>query len=230
MNNHERPFVFINVAASADGKISTVEKLQVRISGVEDLERVDELRASSDAIMVGIGTILCDNPSLTVKSDERREKRKKLGEEENPLRIVVDSKARTPTDAEILNKGEGKRMIAVSELAAVEDVERLGKKAETEIVVCGKTKVDLKKLLYLVRQRGIERLMVEGGGTLNWSLISQKLVDEMYIYVGNVIIGGGRAPTIVDGKGFIEEKEMIKVDILNMEKIGEGILLKWRFS
>ncbi len=221
-----RPFVFINAAMSADGKISTVKRKQTRISGKEDFDRVDSLKAECDAIMVGVGTVLADNPSLTVKSENRREERKSAGKDENPLRIVVDGRARTPVDAEILNKGEGRRIIAVSEQAIVEDLDRLGEKAE--IMVCGKEEVDLKKLLYILLQRGVSRLMVEGGATLNWSLVSQKLVDEIYIYVGNMIIGGEDAPTLVDGKGFVKEDAMVKLELLSAEKMDEGVLLRWR--
>jgi len=223
-----RPFVFINAAMSADGKISTVERRQTRISGERDFDRVDSHRAECDAIMVGIGTVLEDNPSLTVKSEKRREERRKARKDENPLRVVVDSKARTPVDAEILNKGEGKRIIAVSKLAIVEDVERLGEKAE--ILICGKEEVNLKNLLYLLWQRGVSRLMVEGGATLNWSLISRGLIDEIYTYVGNMIIGGENAPTLVDGRGFVVEDAMVKLELLSAEKIDEGILLRWRVS
>jgi 2,5-diamino-6-(ribosylamino)-4(3H)-pyrimidinone 5'-phosphate reductase len=221
-----KPFVFINAAMSADGKISTVVRKQTRISGEEDFDRVDALKAECDAIMVGIGTVLADNPSLTVKSENRREERKSAGKDENPLRIVVDSRARTPVDAEILNKGEGKRIIAVSKQAIIADVGRLGEKAE--ILVCGKEEVDLKNFLYLLWQRGVSRLMVEGGATLNWSLVLQKLVDEIYIYVGNIIIGGEDAPTLVDGKGFVEEDAMLKLELLSAEKMDEGFLLRWR--
>ena len=224
----ERPFVFINAAMSADGKISTVKRTQTRISGTEDFERVDALKAGSDAIMVGIGTVLADNPSLTVKSKKRREKRKKEGKDENPWRIVVDGKARTPIDAEVLNKGEGKRIIAVSQRAIVEDIDKLGEKAD--IMVCGTEEVDLKKLLYDLWLRGVRRLMVEGGATLNWSLISQRLVDEIYTYIGNMILGGKTAPTLVDGEGFGNEDEdaAIKLELLGVEKFDEGVLLRWR--
>ena len=221
-----RPFVLINAAMSADGKIATVERRQTRISGERDSDRVDSLKAESDAIMVGVGTILADNPSLTVKSEKRREERRKARKDENPLRIVVDSKARTPVDAEILNKGEGKRIIAVSKQAIVENVERLGEKAE--ILICGNEEVNLRNLLYLLWQRGVSRLMVEGGAMLNWSLISQGLVDEIYIYVGNMIIGGEYAPTLVDGNGFIEEEKMVKLELLSAKRMDEGILLRWR--
>ena len=221
-----RPFVFINAAMSADGKIATIERRQTRISSERDFDRVDSLKAESDAIMVGVGTILADNPSLTVKSEKRREERRKARKDENPLRIVVDSKARTPVDAEILNKGEGKRIIAVSKQAIVENVERLGEKAE--ILICGNEEVNLRNLLYLLWQRGVSRLMVEGGAMLNWSLISQGLVDEIYIYVGNMVIGGEYAPTLVDGNGFIEEEKMVKLELLSAKRMDEGILLRWR--
>ena len=221
-----RPFVFINAAMSADGKIATIERRQTRISSERDFDRVDSLKAESDAIMVGVGTILADNPSLTVKSEKRREERRKARKDENPLRIVVDNQARTPVDAEILNRGEGKRIIAVSKRAIVEDMERLAEKAE--ILICGKEEVNLRNLLYLLWQRGVNRLMVEGGATLNWSLISQRLVDEIYIYVGNMIIGGENAPTLVDGKGFTLEEKMVKLEFLSAKRMDEGVLLRWR--
>jgi 2,5-diamino-6-(ribosylamino)-4(3H)-pyrimidinone 5'-phosphate reductase len=220
----ERPYVLLNAAMSADGKISTIERVQTRISGRKDRDRVDALKAGSDAIMVGIGTVLADNPALTVKSKKRREDRKRAEKDENPIRIVVDSSARTPIDAEILSKGSGKRIIAVSKRAIIADVDRLGEKAE--IIVCGREEVDLKKLLYLLWQRGVTRLMVEGGATLNWSLVSQGLVDEIYIYLGNIIIGGVHAPTLVDGTGFVTD--MAKLELLSAEKMDTGILLQWR--
>ncbi|MGZ5539270.1 MAG: dihydrofolate reductase family protein, partial [Halobacteriota archaeon] len=88
-----RPFVIINSAMSVDGKISTVARKQVRISGKEDMQRVDALKARTDAVMVGVGTVLADDPKLTVKSDILKHERVAKGRTENPLRIVVDSNA-----------------------------------------------------------------------------------------------------------------------------------------
>jgi 2,5-diamino-6-(ribosylamino)-4(3H)-pyrimidinone 5'-phosphate reductase len=102
----------------------------------------------------------------------------------------------------------------------------LGEKAD--IMVCGTEEVDLKKLLYDLWLRGVRRLMVEGGATLNWSLISQKLVDEIYTYIGNMILGGETAPTLVDGEGFGDEDAAVKLELLSAEKMDEGVLLKWR--
>ncbi|MDP2766537.1 MAG: 2,5-diamino-6-(ribosylamino)-4(3H)-pyrimidinone 5'-phosphate reductase [Candidatus Methanoperedens sp.] len=220
----ERPFVFINAAMSADGKIATIERKQTRISGNLDFDRVDELRASSDAVMVGIGTILSDNPSLTVKSKERREKRRAQGRDENPVRIVVDSMARTPLDADIFKKGEGERIIAVSESAPSEKVKQLAEHAE--IIILGKKNAELEKLLEELKKRGVNRLMVEGGATLNWGMISAGLVDEIYTFIGNIIIGGTSAPTLVDGDGCINE--FCKLELISCERLEEGVLVKWK--
>ncbi len=220
----ERPFVFINAAMSADGKIATRERKQTRISGNLDFDRVDELRASSDAVMVGIGTVLSDNPSLTVKSKERRERRCKEGKDENPVRIVVDSLARTPIKADIFKKGVGKKIIAVTETAPQEKVKQLSEHAE--IIVSGEKSVDLEKLLCELKAHGISRLMVEGGATLNWGLVSAGLVDEIYTFIGNIIIGGKTAPTLVDGEGCIGE--FCKLSLISCERLEDGVLIRWK--
>jgi 2,5-diamino-6-(ribosylamino)-4(3H)-pyrimidinone 5'-phosphate reductase len=221
----DRPFIFVNSAMSADGKISTKERRQVRISGKVDFERVDELRARADAIMVGIGTVLSDDPSLTVKSPERKAARKACGKNENPARIIVDSTARTPLDADIFKKGEGTRIIAVSNSAPAENVEKLKKQAL--IIKTGTNKVDLAELAGKLKEMGINTLMVEGGATLIWGMLSVGLVDEIYTYVGNLIIGGATAPTFTDGEGF-SEAELLELELLSLDEIEEGVLLKWK--
>jgi 2,5-diamino-6-(ribosylamino)-4(3H)-pyrimidinone 5'-phosphate reductase len=210
---------------SADGKLSTKERKQVKISGKLDFERVDELRAQTDAIMVGIGTVLADDPSLTVKSEARKNSRKAAGKSENPVRVIVDSKARTPLDADIFKKGEGERIIAVSNAAPQERVKELGKKAL--IIKTGTNKVNLSELVGELKKRGINTLMIEGGATLNWGMLSSGLVDEIYTFVGNLIIGGTTAPTFTDGEGF-SESELLELELISMEKIEEGVLLKWK--
>ncbi|NOR48744.1 MAG: 2,5-diamino-6-(ribosylamino)-4(3H)-pyrimidinone 5'-phosphate reductase [Methanosarcinaceae archaeon] len=223
----ERPFTFINSAMSADGKISTKERKQVRISGNVDFDRMDELRASSDAVMVGIGTVLADDPSLTVKSEERRAARKADGREENPVRVVVDSKARTPLDADIFRKGEGTRIVAVSQSAPRERVKVLEEMAV--VIVAGENKVDLPELVVRLKEVGIDRLMIEGGAGLNWGMLSCGLVDEIYSFVGNLIIGGSSSPTLVDGPGF-EENEIMGLEFVSCERMDDGVILKWRVN
>lgn len=223
-----RPYIVINIAMSADGKISTRERRQVRISGAHDFSRVDKLKAGCDAIMVGIGTVLADDPSLTVKSEECRQYRRKKGWDDHPLRIVVDSSGSTPPDASILVKGEGKRVIAVSKRADAGKVSQLEKKAT--ILVAGKDEVDLAVLMDELGAMGIHRIMVEGGGTLIAGLMKAGLVNEIYTYIGNMIIGGRDAPTISDGEGFIEESAFIRLTLLESRRIDDGILVHWRVN
>lgn len=210
---------------SADGKISTWQRKQVRISGAIDFDRVDQLRATSDAVMVGIGTVLADDPSLTVKSAQRKTERKAKGLEENPIRIVIDSQARTPVDADIFKKGEGQRIIVISSSAPSERAETLRTKAK--VIISGESKVDLPDAIDQLYSLGIRRLMIEGGATLNWAMLSSGLVDEIYTFVGNVIIGGQMAPTLVDGQGFIEHSTL-PLELISAGKVEEGVLLKWK--
>ena len=169
---------------------------------------------------------MSDNPSLTVKSKERKDKRCAAGLSENPIRIVVDSMARTPTDSDIFLKGEGKRIIAVSKSAPPEKVRLLSNIAD--IICIGEKNVDLVELLCVLKDLGINRLMVEGGGTLNWGLISNGLVDEIYTFVGNIIIGGKTAPTLVDGEGY--KSDFCSLAITSCERLEVGVLLKWKVN
>ncbi|MDD5187030.1 MAG: dihydrofolate reductase family protein, partial [Methanoregula sp.] len=136
-----RPRTVVNVAMSADGKLSTRERRQVKISGKEDFLRVDRLKAECDAVMVGIGTVLADDPSLTVKDAGLKELRRLSGMDEHPVRVVIDSTARTPPDASVLTKGSGKRVIAVSCRAKQEQIAQLRTRAT--VIVAGEKEVDL---------------------------------------------------------------------------------------
>jgi 2,5-diamino-6-(ribosylamino)-4(3H)-pyrimidinone 5'-phosphate reductase len=223
-----RPYVVVNIAMSADGKISTRERRQVRISGAQDFTRVDRLKAGCDAIMVGIGTVLADDPSLTVKSEECLNYRRKKGWDDHPLRVVVDSSGSIPLNASILCKGEGKRVIAVSGRADAKKIAVLGKKAT--ILIAGKDEVDLGILMDELGKVGVRRLIVEGGGTLIAGLMKAGLVNEMYTFIGNIIIGGKDAPTVADGEGFIRESEFARLKLLESTRIDNGILLHWKVN
>ena len=220
-----RPHVVVNVAMSADGKISTRERRQVKISGAQDFSRVDQLKAGSDAVMVGIGTVLADDPSLTVKSEENRTSRLNRGVDEHPVRIVVDSTARIPPDAAVLHKGAGKRIVAVSRQADPEKIAAL--QSFATVIIAGEDEVDLAILMDKLGEMGIRRVMVEGGGTLIASLITAGLVNEIYTFIGNMIIGGKDSPTFVDGKGFILESGFCRLNLLEMHRIENGVLLHW---
>ena len=220
-----RPYVVVNVAMSADGKISTRERRQVKISGAQDFSRVDQLKAGSDAVMVGIGTVLSDDPSLTVKSEENRKSRLNRGVDEHPVRIVVDSTARIPPEAALLHKGEGKRIVAVSRRADPQKIAAL--QSYATVIIAGENEVDLAILMDKLGDMGIRRVMVEGGGTLIAGLITARLVNEIYTFIGNMIIGGKDSPSFVDGEGFILESGFSRLDLLDMIRIENGVLLHW---
>jgi 2,5-diamino-6-(ribosylamino)-4(3H)-pyrimidinone 5'-phosphate reductase len=205
---------------SADGKISSIDHKQLRISGQEDLARVDALRSDSDAIMVGVGTVLADDPGLRVKSDMLQKLRLERGVAENPLRVVADSFARTPPNAKVLGPG---CLIAVSQSAPSDRVMRLSTRCK--LVRSGSSRVDLYNLMSILYEMGVRRLMVEGGAALNWSLIQSGLVDEIYVYIGGLIIGGAGSPTLVDGSGFIGD--FPQLNLIAVKPLDDGVLLKW---
>ncbi len=208
---------------SIDGKISTFERRQVKISGPHDMSRVDDLRAGCDAVMVGIGTVLADDPGLMVKSEKLRKARLDRGMPETPLKVVADSMARTPPDAKVLGD---RCIIAVSKSAPEDCVDRLSDKCE--IIECGDDQVDLVELSSTLYKKGVRRLMVEGGATLNWSLLDAGLVDEIYVYIGNMLIGGKDAPTLIDGAGF--SADFPRLELISVERLDDGVLLRWRMT
>jgi 2,5-diamino-6-(ribosylamino)-4(3H)-pyrimidinone 5'-phosphate reductase len=220
-----RPVVIVNVAMSADGKLSTRERRQVKISGMEDFARVDRLKAGCDAVMVGIGTVLADDPSLTVKNPDLKKQRTDEGRPEHPVRVVIDSRARTPPTASILSKGDGLRVVAVSGRADPDRVAALRGKAT--VIVAGENEVNLARVLDELGAMGIRSLMAEGGGTLIAGLVRAGLVDEFYTYVGSIVIGGKDAPTPADGPGWTKEAEFARLTLAEVTRMDDGVLLHW---
>ena len=204
-----RPRVIINAAMSVDGKIALADGHGVRISNEEDLRRVHELRAEIDAILVGIGTVLKDDPKLTVKAEYATGR--------NPLRVVLDSGGRTPPDAKVLDAS------APTLIVTSADCDRTFKHAE--VLRCGKDDVDLRALLDPLQARGIGSVLVEGGSTVIWAFLREGLADEVRVFVGSVVLGGASAPTLAggEGAGSIDEAARLRLD--RVERLGDGVLL-----
>ena len=179
----KRPYVILNSAMSLDGRIGGKDE-RIRFSNELDKKRVHRLRAGVDAVMVGINTVVSDDPHLTVKYAEGK----------NPVRIVVDSGARIPASARVLD-GMAKTIVAVSEKACENErdkIRNLSEKAEFVVLkCCGDNKVDLRGLLEVLHEKGIKKLLLEGGGALNRSMLEAGLVDEVFITVAPVFIGDG---------------------------------------
>ncbi|MGP3667379.1 MAG: 2,5-diamino-6-(ribosylamino)-4(3H)-pyrimidinone 5'-phosphate reductase [Candidatus Bathyarchaeota archaeon] len=211
----EKPYVILSAAMTLDGKIATKTR-DSEISSLEDWERVYRLRSEVDALMIGINTLLTDNPKITLKYPRKK-----------PLiKVVVDSLAKTPKDAKILQNKDGSVVvIAVTENAPKDKVEEL-KKAGAEIIFAGSgRRVDLKHLLRSLWDMGVRSVMVEGGGTLNWSLVSEGLVDEVRVSVAPIIVGGKDSLTIVEGEGYNRVKDGLKLRLTNVEVINSDVVV-----
>ena len=221
-------YVHVNAAQSVDGKLSTRRREQVAISGPADFDRVDRIRAAADAVMVGVGTVLADDPGLTVKEEDRRVQRLRNGRSANPARVVADSKARTPTDARVLDD-EAATYLLVSDAAVDEAVAELDAAGAT-VVVAGEERVDLGAAFFRLADRGVARLMVEGGGELIFSLFADGLVDRLSLYFGSLVLGGRNAPTLADGEGFVAPESFPRLELTDVDRLDDGVVLDYELS
>jgi len=204
-----KPHVILNCAMSLDGVIGR-GKRRIKLSNHKDMVRMHKLRATVDAILIGIGTILVDNPKLTLKYAKGK----------NPLRVVVDSRARTPLSSKVL-RGESETMIFVSGRASKERVEKLSEKAK--VIVCGRGRhVDLKLMVRKLAALGLRRIMLEGGGHLNRSMIEEDLVDEMNITVVSRFLGEGTH--ITEGRILRENEFKLK----KITRLDDQVVLTYR--
>jgi 2,5-diamino-6-(ribosylamino)-4(3H)-pyrimidinone 5'-phosphate reductase len=192
-----------------DGKIATKEGNST-ISSMEDLRRVHSIRSSVDGIMVGISTVLIDNPRLTVRLDKVRVK--SVG----PARIIIDSTARIPLQSKILKSADRiKTIVAVTRSAKTTKIKKIQSTGAT-IIVAGTKYVDLRIIFAQLNKMGFKKILVEGGGEINWSVLKLGIVNELIVTIAPRIVGGRSATTIVEGNGYSKISEGIK---MKLEKI-----------
>jgi 2,5-diamino-6-(ribosylamino)-4(3H)-pyrimidinone 5'-phosphate reductase len=203
--------VVINAAMSVDGKIAFADARPAKLSNAEDVARVHRLRAEADAILVGVGTILKDDPKLTVKSEPAPGRQ--------PLRIVLDSAGKTPHHAHVLD-GSAETLIATSKDCTREF-------ATAQVFRAGKDEVDLVAFLDHLSQRGVKTLLVEGGSTVIWSFLRQRLADQLTVFVASLALGGHAAPTLVGGPGVRALPEAFRLTLETAERLGDGLLLTY---
>lgn len=182
LENHQRPLVTVTYAQSIDGSIATRNRKQLQLSGRDSMMMTHRLRASSDAILIGINTLLIDDPQLTVR----------LVEGENPRPIVLDSNLRVPAKARIFQRDEHRCLLAGTTrngYEQIKEVENMG----GEVIRCRpdqRGKVDLHHLLDQLGQRGIRSVMVEGGSQVITSFLESRLVDQLIITISPRLVGG----------------------------------------
>lgn len=224
----DRPFVFINVAMTVDGKIDTFARRGAAISSRRDKERVDQLRASTDAIAVGGRTLLDEDPRLTVKSDVLRAERVRRGLSPNPIKVGIVSDANIRADSAFLNSGPADIVIFTTHRTSKQNLSRL-QAANVQVYIHDAPRVDLQRALTTLKEIGVKRLMVEGGATLNFELMRLGLVDEVMVYIAPLIFGGESAPTLAAGAG-LEREAAIPLKLIDTEQWEDGgILIKYQF-
>lgn len=223
-----RPYVFINVAMTADGKIDTYARKGAAISSARDKQRVDELRASADGILVGGRTLLEEAPRLTVKSEALREGRIRQGRSPNPIKIGVVTVADIPEDSDFIKEGDSSLVIFTTSRTSISKLEAL-RALGVRVFVDQAPRVDLNHMVLTLKRIGVDHLMVEGGGTINFELMRLGLVDELMIYIAPMIFGGATAPTPADGIGLMRG-DALQMKLAGVEEWDDGgVVLKYKF-
>jgi 2,5-diamino-6-(ribosylamino)-4(3H)-pyrimidinone 5'-phosphate reductase len=230
--------IILNAATSIDGKIATVNG-DTKISSVLDLKRVHGLRRETDVILVGISTVINDDPLLTIRYGMNKKGAK------NPIRIIIDSKARIPLHSKIVKTANQiETRLVVTSKAPSKNLKKLEERGLKIIVLDQGTKkdredredredkrkdnrekVDLKKLFNQLEKEGISNVLVEGGGEINWSIIKDNLFDEMIVTISPLIIGGKKAISLVGGEGYKTINESVKIKLSRIQKKSNGEII-----
>ena len=214
---HKKPFVVLKAAMTLDGKIATATGQSKWITNETSRAYGYKLRDIYDGIMVGINTVIEDNPMLTARVDGGK----------NPIRIVVDSSLKIDINANVVQDKSAKTIIATTDKADKDKILKL-QAQDVDVIVVDKDendKVDIEKLLDILGQQNICSILVEGGATLSGSFVAKKLVDKVYFFIAPKIVGGKEAKTPVAGTGILNLQEALVLKDIQIEKLEEDILI-----
>ena len=212
-----RPYVILSAAITLDGKLGVKNK-RTKLSSKNDKIRVHKLRSRVDAIIIGNNTVRLDNPLLTVRHAQGK----------NPVRIILDSSGTIKSNSKIIQTCNNvPTIIAVSELISEKNLQRL-RKFSLEIIVCGKNSVDISKLLGTLLKKGIKKILLEGGGAVNWSFIKRNLIDEAIITLTPYILGGKDSVSLVEGIGFKNLDVSTKLKLKKVQKNKSELVLFYK--
>ncbi|MEE6450060.1 bifunctional diaminohydroxyphosphoribosylaminopyrimidine deaminase/5-amino-6-(5-phosphoribosylamino)uracil reductase RibD [Gottfriedia acidiceleris] len=204
------PFVVMKSASTLDGKIATHSSDSKWITSAEARNDVHQLRNEIGAILVGVNTVLKDNPELTTRIPNGR----------NPVRVILDSTLKIPLESKVVTDGQAETWIFTSQNHSEQkrsELENLGVKV---FVTSNSNRVDLNEMLKILGEHSISSLLVEGGGEVNASFINQNLVDKVIVYLAPKLIGGKNAPTFLEGTGLDKMGQAIELENIELTKIG----------
>jgi riboflavin-specific deaminase-like protein len=222
----ERPYTLLSCGMSIDGYVDDASTGRLLLSNDADFDRVDDVRAGCDAILVGAATVRQDNPRLLVRSSARRQERVARGERPTPLKVTVTGSCDLDPDAQFFTLGDVDKLVYCASGALRHARRRLGGVAT---VVDGGDPVDLRRVSADLYARGVRRLMVEGGGTVHTQFLTEGLVDELQLVVAPFFVGDSRAPRFV-GDGAFPWTPEHRAELAEVRQIGDVVLLRYKLS
>ncbi|MFI1996045.1 RibD family protein [Actinoplanes sp. NPDC020271] len=222
----ERPYTLLSCGMSIDGYLDDTTEERLLLSNDADFDRVDEVRATCDAILVGAATIRQDNPRLLVRSERRRAARVARGEPANPVKVTVTSRGDLDPTASFFTAGESDKLVYCATPAVAQAREQLGAVAT---VVDGGDPVDVHLVSADLAARGVRRLMVEGGGTMHTQFLTRDLADELQLVVAPFFVGDSRAPRFVHD-GTFPAGPKNRATLAEVRQIGDVVLLRYALS
>ncbi|MEP7090554.1 MAG: dihydrofolate reductase family protein [Nocardioidaceae bacterium] len=222
----ERPYTIVSCGMSLDGFVGGADEQRLLLSNDADFDRVDAVRAGCDAILVGAATVRSDNPRLTVREPARRAERVARGLGANPLKVTLTERAELDACASFFVAGDGEKLVYCASRAVLDARARLG---QVSTVVDGGHRVDVRRLCEDLWERGVRRLMVEGGGSVLTQFLSADLADELHLVVAPFFVGDSRARRFV-GDGCFPWHHDRRATLAETRRIGDVVLLRYALS
>jgi len=222
------PFVFLNVATTADGKLAPASRHFIPFGSKRDQEHLLELRATADAVMSGARTVDLSAVKMGSGGAKYKKLRLRRGLTEQPLRIVVTGSGTLDPDAEIFKHRFSPILLLTTGRASAAKLRRLRSLAD-EVKICGERELDFRLALRWLHEKWkVKRLLCEGGGEINGALFEAGLVDEVHLTLCPVIFGGRTAPTMSDGRGFESLADATQLKLTSRKRIGDELFLVYR--
>lgn len=221
----DRPYTLLSCSVSIDGYIGNSAS-RLLLSNEADFDRVDAVRASCDAILVGAATVRIDNPRLLVRSQARRDARAARGLPSSPMKVTVTRRAELDARADFFRVGDAEKLVYCARRLVPDARRRLGLVAT---VVDGGDTVEMRTLSSDLAARGVDRLMVEGGGTVHTQFLTEDLVDELQLVVAPVFVGDSEAPRFVRDGSFPWNPGR-RAALVDVRKLGDVVLLRYALS